>query len=145
MLDQYAEKVPTLDQFDRLTHSVKLPAELNSEFEQSGISPAVQGCKRRFPRLRCRGKNCLVALEHRQTLPALPREREWFSVYLTDKSRGGIGILHGEPLYPKERMRAVLADGKLAFVEVVRCERVGDRCFSIGVKFVEQLQHAAKK
>jgi hypothetical protein len=77
-------------------------------------------------------------LEHRQTFPSLPRDHAWFAVYLTDVGRGGVGLLHGEPLYPKERLRVVLLDGSLRRIEVVRCERVVERCFSIGARFVEE-------
>ncbi len=88
--------------------------------------------------MRCRGKNHLVALEHRQTLPSLPRARAWFAVYVVDLARSGLGLLHGEPLYPKERLRVVLPDGSLKQIEIVRCQRLDERCFSIGARFVDQ-------
>ncbi len=107
-------------------------------FDLQGVAPSLPGCKRRFPRRRCRGTTSLVALEHRQTFPALPRAHAWFAVYVTNVGRGGLGLLHGEPLYPKERLRVVLADGKLRRIEVVRCERLDERCFSIGARFVDE-------
>jgi hypothetical protein len=111
---------------------------LRDNFELQGAAPFIPGCKRRFPRLRCRNKYNLVALEHRQTLPSLPRARAWFAVYLTDIGRGGVGLLHGEVLYPKERLQVVLSDGRSRLIEIVRCERIGERCFSIGARFPEQ-------
>jgi hypothetical protein len=128
--------VPTAGQIEQLPCSVKLPAAWQEDFELRGATPALPGCRRRFPRFRCRGKNHLVALEHRQTLPSLPRAQAWFALYLADIGRGGVALLHGEPLYPKERARVVLWDGKLTLIEIVRCERVGERCFSIGARFV---------
>ena len=73
--------------------------------------------------MRCRSKRSLVALESRQTLPALPRDHAWFAAYVTDVGRAGVGLLHGEPFYPKERMRIILPNGTPKLVEVVRCER----------------------
>jgi len=111
MLDCYTETVPTVARIERLPCSVVLPATLEAAFERQGPIPSLPGCKRRFPRFRCRDKKNLVALEHRQTLPSLPRVHAWFAVYLIDLGRGGIGILHGESLYPKERLSVVLLDG----------------------------------
>jgi hypothetical protein len=78
-----------------------------------------------------------VAVELRQTLPGLPRAHAWFAVYLTDIGRGGLGFLHGEPLYPKERLRILLFDGRLVRIEIVRCQRIDEGCFSVGSQFVE--------
>jgi len=137
MLDCHAETVPTLDQIERLPCSVVLPTIWVDDFELQGLAPSLPGCKRRFARVRCRSKTNLVALEHRQTLPSLARSRVWFAVYLTDIGRGGVGLLHGEPLYPKERLRVVLPDGRLGHIEIVRCERVDNQCYSIGARFIE--------
>jgi hypothetical protein len=136
VLDCHAETVLTLDEIEQLPRSVVLPALWEGGFEQKGIAPGLPGCKRRFPRIRCRGKRSLIALERRQTLPALPRTHAWFSAYVTDIGRTGVGLLHGEPFYPKERMRILLPNGTPRLVEVVRCERFDERCFGIGVKFV---------
>ena len=57
-------------------------------------------------------------------------------MYVTDLGRGGVGLLHGEPLYPKERLRVVLLDERLTQIEIVRCERVKEHCYSIGARFV---------
>jgi hypothetical protein len=69
-------------------------------------------------------------------LPGLPRANAWLAAYLTDIGRGGVGLLHGEPLYPKERMRILLRDGSLRQIEIVRCQRVDERCYCIGARFV---------
>ncbi len=137
MLDRHADTVPTLAGIERLPCSVGLPAAWEDDFELRGPAAPLPDCRRRFPRIRCRGKGCRVALEHRSTLPSLPRAHAWFAVYLVDFGRGGLGLLHGEPLYPKERLRVVLLDGKPRQIEIVRCERVDEHCFRIGARFVE--------
>jgi hypothetical protein len=78
----------------------------------------------------------VAALEHRQSLPALPRADTRHVVYTKDVSRGGIGFLHSEPLFPMEQFRLALPDGKSRTIEVVRCRRIQQRCFEIGAVFV---------
>jgi hypothetical protein len=138
MLDCDTKTVPSVAEIEHLRCSVRLPPSWEENFELRGVAPTFPGCKRRFARMRCRGKKSMVALEHRQTLPSLPRTRAWFAVYLTDIGRGGIGFLHGEPLYPKERLHVVLSDGRLVLIEIARCQRVDERCYSIGGPFVDQ-------
>ena len=82
MSDCHADPVPTPSEIERLPCSVVLPAALEADFEQQGPAPTFPGCKRRFPRFRCRGKSNLIALEHRQSLPGLPRGHAWLAVYL---------------------------------------------------------------
>ena len=77
----------------------------------------MQGDRRRFPRMICRGKH--PSGPGVSSSPALPRPQEWHGVYTLDISRGGIGFLHSEPLYPGERMRVVLLGGARAF----HCDR----------------------
>ncbi len=140
MLDCDVETIPAVDEINRLPCSVIIPAGLLEKFELQGPAPSLPGCKRRYPRLRCRDRTNFAACQHRQTLPGFPRDSGWFAAYFTDIGRGGIGLLHGEPLYPKEQLRLMLSDGKLRLVEVVRCERLEQRCYSIGTRFVEPKQ-----
>lgn len=92
---------------------------------------------RQFQRFSCPGTGCQAALEYRQSLPALPREKAWFGVYITDLSRGGCGLLHSEPLYPGEQMRLRLVTGGLHGIEVMWCRQLDERCFAVGMQFVE--------
>jgi len=136
MLDCHAETVPAVAEIEKLPCAVVLPAAWAAGFELQGPAPSFRGCKRRFPRFRCRGSDNRIALEQRQSLPGLPREVAWFAVYLTDIGRGGVGLLHGEPLYPKERLRVLLGDGSVRQIEVVRCQRFDRCCYGIGARFV---------
>jgi hypothetical protein len=142
VLDFDAETVPTLDQIAELPCSVVLPPSWADDFGQQGISPSLPGCKRRFPRMRCRSKDSLIAVEHRQTLPRLPRVHAWVAAYVVNVGRGGVGLLHGEPLYPKELLRIILSDGRPRSIEVVRCDRLDERCYGIGARFVSEGREA---
>ena len=53
---------------------------------------------------------------------------------MTNVSRDGIGLLHSEPLYPRENMRLLLLNGQLATIEIVNCRRLGPRCFEVGAQ-----------
>lgn len=93
----------------------------------------------------------LAGLEYRQTSPALPRRSEWHKVYVKDISLSGLAFLHGEQLYPLERMKMVLPDERLlkllpnrisCIVEVVRCSRLNERCYLVGADFVDEYHTA---
>jgi hypothetical protein len=58
---------------------------------------------------------------------------------MMDLSRSGLRFLHGEQLFPLERMRVVLPDGKRRLIEVKWCRRVQDRCYEVGCTFTEPL------
>jgi hypothetical protein len=136
MLDCHPESAPPVDEINQLPCSAVLPAAWEDGIELRGTAPSFPGCKRRFPRVRCRGERIRVAVELRQTLPGLPRPRAWVAVYLTDIGRGGVGLLHGEPLYPKELLQILLANGTVRTIEIIRCSRHDKHCFSIGARFV---------
>jgi hypothetical protein len=138
MLDCHVETVPTVAEIERLPCSVTLPAALEAAFELQGPALSFPGCRRRFPRFRCRGKNSRVALEYRTTFPGLPREHAWYAVYISDLGRGGIGLMHGEPLYPKEQLRVVLLDGSVRPIVIVRCTKIDEHCYNIGARFIER-------
>ncbi len=115
--------------------SVELPAELDDFFEHSGPTGGSLAEQRRFPRVNLRTP---AALRYRQTLHALPRAESWHKVFVKDISRCGVAFLHGEQLYPNERMALLMPDGTRLPVEVVRCRRLGARCYEIGVRFVAE-------
>ena len=131
------------DAITKLPCEIELPESLSNFFEISGLSQSSAGDKR----LSARWKNRTVAgLLYRTTFPVLPRSEEWHPIYLKDLSRTGAGFVHSEQLYPLERMRILLIDERssrllrnncLRTVEVVRCRRVQDKCFEVGVRFVD--------
>lgn len=137
MPDGHAAAVLTPTALRQLASSFRLPDNWSEYSEPMGLAPSMPGCQRRWPRIRCHSKNRLVALELRQTFPSLPRNQAWVGVYLVDMSRGGVGLLHGEPLYPKERLRIILPSGTPRVIEIVHCTRIAEHCFRIGSRFVE--------
>lgn len=57
-------------------------------------------------------------------------------IYLQDLSRGGIGFLHFEQLYRGERTQVLFVNGRSMLIEIARCRRIRENCFSVGASFV---------
>ncbi|HEY2883343.1 MAG TPA: hypothetical protein VGJ15_12935 [Pirellulales bacterium] len=113
---------------------VELPEELRANFEKHGVMPFNENDRRRYPRVFCRSRRNRAGLEYRTTISRLVRESVWHNVYITNVSRDGIGLLHSEPLYPRENMRLLLLNGQLATIEIVNCRRLGPHCFEVGAQ-----------
>lgn len=112
---------------------IEMPAAWRNFFDESGVMPTCAGENRRFPRFYARGKG---ALERRQSLPGMPRLGGWHGIFTKNVSREGLGFLHSEQLFPRERMRVVLADGVPRAIEVTCCRRIQRRCYEIGARFI---------
>lgn len=134
MLEHDDRKHAAADLIGSFPCNVELPNELRNNFEKHGVMPFNENDRRRYPRVLCRSKRNRAGLEYRTTIPHLPRETVWHNVYVTNVSRDGIGLLHSEPLYPRENMRLLLLNGKLATIEIVNCRRLGPRCFEVGAQ-----------
>lgn len=114
---------------------VQIPAQLRDGFETSGSAPVSPDCRRQFARLRCRSTSNRAGVQCQRTFPSLNRGDTWRGVYLADISRTGLQIIHSEQLYPGENVRVIAMTGAVLEVEVVRCRRLGEACFSIGARF----------
>jgi len=115
---------------------LQLPSSWQDGFGQAGQLPSRYHERRRHPRHRFQ---VCAALEYRQTFPSLHRPSGWHQVFADGLSRGGLSFLHGEQLFPRERMRILLPGQELKCIEIVWSGRVQQRCFRVGARFVEQL------
>ena len=118
---------------------VKLPSSYGDDACQTGPLPGAYSDRRRHPRFRF---SVCAALMYRQTFPALSRPDGWHKVFTKDLARGGLSFLHSEPLFPRERMQFVIPGQAERTIEVVSCVRIQERCFRVGVRFVEKTQEA---
>ena len=125
---------------ERLNCDVRLPDSWGDFFSESG--PLPPDSRRQYARWRIRG---YAALQYHQTAPALVRSPCWHRVFVKDISRGGIGFLHSEQLFPLEQMRIILPDTRLerllpnrleSVLEVTRCLRIQKNCYEVGARFV---------
>ncbi|HEY3969005.1 MAG TPA: PilZ domain-containing protein [Planctomycetaceae bacterium] len=100
----------------------------------SGVMPTFPDEHRSFARRQLRMR---AAMDLRQTLPAIERERAFHCVYLRDISRTGIGFLHADELFPGEECTLWLPQKEL-HVAVVHCRRKAARCYIVGARFCRQ-------
>ena len=114
---------------------VELPSWWAGDPESGQAFTSVPKDSRRFTR---RDFRSCAALEYRETFPSFRRPQTRHRIYMINVARGGISFLHGEELFPRERMRVVLRDGCDRLIEIVRCRRVQDQCFEVGARFVEE-------
>ncbi|MHB0954870.1 MAG: PilZ domain-containing protein [Pirellulaceae bacterium] len=120
-----------------LQFDLQLPLSSDDLLAASGPMQPILDDHRRHERLRLNG---VAALQHRTSLPALPRALQWHKVVICDISRSGIRFLHSEQIFPDEQMLLVLPDRKNRYVETVRCRCLGDRRFEVGTRFVKSLR-----
>jgi len=65
----------------------------------------------------------------------LVRSESEMRVLVKDVSKCGMGLLVHEQLFPEERI-SVHFMGRRALATVVRCRRLGKRCYECGAKLV---------
>jgi hypothetical protein len=112
--------------------SVELPANWTEISNESGQAGTCWDDHRRFRRHNCRS---VAALECGQTLASFGRRTAPARVFVKDICRSGLGFLHGEQLFPGERITLTFPDGKEYSLQVRRCRRIKARCFEIGAAF----------
>jgi hypothetical protein len=121
--------MPNNPVLDRLV----VPENQRQLLERAGVVPSFDGDVRRFPRCYAVGR---AELRCYQGLPAFSRPQERHAIMMIDLSRGGIGFLHSEQLFPGERAVVALAGGKEVHVEVQWCRRLGEQCYQVGGRFI---------
>ena len=129
-----------IHQLQRLECRISIPQELLNVLLQKEASHGVFDDRRRFQRRKCPIDQAAAGMLPLANLPSLTRERCWQRVYIADVSRGGIGFLHSEPLYPMEQVQLVIPSGAKYQLEVVRCRRVASSCFTVGASFAVRLE-----
>lgn len=109
MLDLQDEsgRLRLADAITQLECKIELPDTWHDFFDQVGPTGSDPTERRQFPRWKNRS---LAGLLHCETFPVIPRNRQWFPIYLKDVSRGGVAFIHSEQLYPLERMRLLFID-----------------------------------
>jgi hypothetical protein len=115
---------------------VLIPEAARRILEKKGATPTLEGDGRRFPRHRTRG---WAVLEYQSTFAALQRPAESHAVLLVDLSRGGVGFLHSEQLFPLEQMCLTLHNNRSRTITIMHCRRLGDCCYLIGGEFTKTL------
>jgi hypothetical protein len=112
-----------------LPSCVELPGDF---FDRSGAMGTHWIENRQFPRFYFRTP---AAMEIEPSLPTLQRTPRRERVYVKDVSRVGLALLHGEQLYPGERLRLLFEDGIERRSTVSRCRRIQANCYEVAARF----------
>jgi hypothetical protein len=123
MLDQNLS-APLVDgPWTSISMRAALPCTEEVYFGSSGATPTSPDSRRRYRRLRVRGK------------AAVRRGSETLGAYASDVSPIGIGFFSPVQLFPKERVVVTIEDGEPSELVITRCRRVRPRCYSCGGTF----------
>lgn len=109
---------------------VQLPPSLSGFFTESGYTPTTFAEHRTNARLRVRSEAVLTSL---YAPPFVKRAGQALRILVKDMSRSGIGILTPHQLWPTERFGVELYSRWIE-AEVVRCRKLGDKCFEVGAR-----------
>ena len=136
LVEDIHESTPT-SVIDSMPCKVQLPDKLKETFEQRGPTPTTSNDQRHFTRVRCRSLTHRAGMQSLPTYGSLQRDESWQAVYLADFSKEGVQFIHGEQVFPGEKVRLFLLTGNLLDVEAVRCRRLGENCYSVGAKIIK--------
>ena len=117
---------------ESLSCKIEFPEDLQDSRRLAGQYTDDDENLRRYPRKACHAN---AAFRARKTLPAIRRESIWSRIVLQNISRCGAGFLHSEQLFPDEEALIVFPNGSQRIVRVMRCRRLGPKCFEVGCQF----------
>ena len=106
---------------------------------QSGAATAVADPRRREPRVGVDARVTVIPIS--DSLRIMP-----FEVPVRDLSSGGIGFLHTDRIGLDEQFAVLLPDGSesvAVLCEVAHYQRLAERQYAIGARFVRVLRRAA--
>lgn len=112
---------------------VILPDNLKAFFYESGYLPTTAEEARTNARLRVRSIGDILMKHTPSRLRGDLKERNKRAgkVLIKDLSRTGIGVLYHQQVFPEEQFQ-IRFQGRLINAVVVRCRRLGEKCYEIG-------------
>jgi hypothetical protein len=111
---------------------VELPVDPESFFGKSGMMPAQNDERRRYPRFYFRHE---ALLKIQSTLPAFPRQASLKRILTRDISRQGVGLLVDQQFFPKERFLLILPNVWTRLIEITSCRKLSAHSFEVGARF----------
>jgi hypothetical protein len=116
---------------------VILPGNLKAFFYESGYLPTTAEEARTNARLRVRsiGDILMKHVPGRLRGELKERDKRAGKVLIKDLSRTGIGVLYHLQVFPEEQFQ-LRFQGRLINAVVVRCRRLGEKCYEIGGRIV---------
>lgn len=112
---------------------VILPEDLKAFFYETGYLPTTAEEARGNARLRVRSIGDLLLTHTPSVLRSglADRDKRTGKVLIKDLSRSGIGMLYHTQIFPEEQLQ-IRFQGRLIHTVVVRCRRLGEKCYEIG-------------
>jgi hypothetical protein len=107
------------------TALAKIPKSEEEYFAETGAAPETEDTRRRFRRMRVRGRAIIVQGD------------EKYGVFTIDVSPMGIGFCSPVQLLPKEKISFFCEQSELLQLEVRRCIRTDEQCYNCGAVFLE--------
>jgi hypothetical protein len=118
--------------WEKVELKANLPEAMEDFYDHHGTVPSRPGCRRAYLRFFLRGKGILQ------------RKDTYLGVLTADASRQGLKFLSPVQLLPKERCRIRLPKTKEFQIEIIRCRRIGEKCYECGAMFVLGTMPAGK-
>ena len=94
--------------------------------------------QRQSPRIEHRRRG---AMQVADPIPAIRRTATPDGILVRDVSRRGMRFLFDQQLFPGEKLRIWLPEAELRG-DVMRCRRLGPRCYEVGVRLADALAPA---
>jgi hypothetical protein len=120
MLDQNLSTQLVDGPWTSISMRAALPCPEEVYFGSSGATPTSPDSRRRYRRLRVRGR------------AAVQRGSETLGAYASDVSPGSIGFFSPVQLFPKEKVIVTIEDCDPMELVITRCRRVRPQCYSCG-------------
>lgn len=112
-----------------LSFEVQIPRTKLEELSKIGPTSPTLADERRRVRFR-KLKRAIICCD--RTLPSIERTRQLSLGLMLNISKEGIGMLYHLQLYPQERFVMRIVGYDLLRLTVVRCRKLGPKCYEIG-------------
>lgn len=124
MLDIHLSSTIADQTWHAASQRAALPGSTAEYLAGGGPTAEAPESRRRFRRLRCRGR---AATQHGQRRLGL---------YLADVSPMGVGFYSPVQMFPLDAIRIVCDQHPAIDVEIRRCLRIEENCYACGAKFI---------
>jgi hypothetical protein len=111
-----------------LEQRVALTEEILAQHAKRGEMEGTSHERRRHKRFHFWGRAILVARE------------SCCACYTLNLSQSGIRVLSPKQLFPAQRVRLIVENGRAFELSVCRCQRLMDHCYECGTKFVASIK-----
>jgi hypothetical protein len=127
----------TLEREAEAIETAEATETIDDFFAKAGPLPAAFDDVRRHPRFYFR--SCAEA-----TIYPFGRQRDERRCFLLtrDLSRGGVGLIHREQLFPGQQMQITLNEHPPRYAEVMWCRRLSSDSYLCGCRFVPEIEAA---